>query len=661
MDIKLTYSSIKRFLTTNIGPEELAEKVSLCGPTFDRIHKIGKDTVFDIEAITNRVDTASAFGVAREANAILNQFAIATKLKANPYGSKISLHKNLPDNVKINISNPQLAPRFCAITLKNVKIGPSEKKTQELLEAVGERPINNAVDITNELTLLYGFPSHIFDLDKIKDKTMNLRLSRQGERITLLDDSHNTLKGGDIVIENTDGKLIDLCGIMGGSLAEVDDETKNILLIIPFYQSQRIRTTSLYLQKRTMAAQIYEKSPDRELCLPVLDMAIKLFAKRCKASPSSKVFDYYPKPLPEKFVDLDLVWLSSFVGITIARETIIEILTDLGFTGKFVSYHKLRCKVPSWRYFDINIKEDLAEEVTRVYGYYKLPSVIPFVELGATTPNKLLTQELKAKKYLSDIGFAEVYNNSLTSADLIETAGLFPKDHLKLRNALSEDYEYLRTSLLPGLLTNFKDNLDQSGRDINIYELSNVYLKTGNTLPDEHSTLGFVTTKDIRQAKGIVQSLAKHLNLPPVSYVTATRTTTTTGNLTAAIKVGTEMIGSIGPLEPGIARTLDIKRIPVLCQIDFVKMTSLIKENYTYIPRSNYPSMFEDITITSKIPVGELISKIKNIDPLITDVTYLDSFENKHTFRLDFTSYQDNLDQKTVSKIKQRISKSLSD
>ncbi len=659
MDIKLTDTSLRRFLKTDISPGELAEKLSLCGPTFDRLHKQGDDYVYEIESITNRVDTACAFGVAREGNAILNQMGIPTELVGDPYEQSINLYESLPKNFKIDISDNKLAPRFCAISLKDSRIGKSDKVTASFLELCGERPINNAVDITNELTLLYGCPLHIFDLDKIKSKKLKLRESKAGETITLLDGTKNKLAGGDIVIEDGEEKLIDLCGVMGGNVAQVDEKTTSILLIVPMYDPKKVRKTSLYLQKRTFAAQIYEKQPDIEICLPVLSLAIDLFKQRCQSTPSSKVFDHYPEKLPQKNINLDLVWLDDFVGVKIERESVLDILSDLGFDGTFKGESILTCTVPSWRYYDMDIREDLAEEVARVYGYFKLPPILPCVNLTVQEPNKLLINELKIKKYLSALGYSEVINSSLISQDLIAKTDQPEKDHLKLTNALSSDFEYLRVSLLPSLLTNYKNNQGKSDLPFNLYEVANVYLKQPkDPLPEERSTLSLISSHDFQKVKGTLEALFEHLNTQNLSFAPLNEDSKVFQKERSAQITSTgKIIGIVGEPNKTILRDLDLKTTPVISEINLPLLLTTILPGYSYQPVSQYPSIVEEITIESEKPVGKLIQTIKEASPLVTQVSYLGSFKTKHSFKVSFTSQTQNLDQKIIEEIKALILK----
>jgi len=224
MDIKLPHSLLKEFLDTSAKPEQIAKSLSLCGPTVDRITSYKNDYLYHIEVITNRIDSASAFGIAREAAAILPQFKHKAKIKNDPYQLNLKQLGDLPKNSPLNIQilDNSLIPRFTAIALTNTQVKPSPKPVQDWLNLSGLRPLNNVIDITNELTLKYGQPVHAFDLDKIANQQIIMRESKKGESITTLDGRVHHLQGGDIVIQDGSGRLIDLCGIMGGQSSAID-------------------------------------------------------------------------------------------------------------------------------------------------------------------------------------------------------------------------------------------------------------------------------------------------------------------------------------------------------------------------------------------------------------------------------------------------------
>lgn len=658
MDIKILDSSLRQFINTDASPEDIANSLSLCGPTVDRLHKLDNDYLYEIEAITNRVDTASVFGVAREAFAILPKFGFSAEL-INISTDYHTDHTPNGHDFFLEITDESLIKRFCAISLKVDQPKESPQSVQNLLKASDLRPINNLIDITNELTLLYGIPSHIFDLDKIQSQKLKLRLSQRGETITTLDNQTSTLKGEDIIFEDGAGRLIDLCGCMGGHLAEVDDSTMRILFIVPVYSPKHIRRTSLYTQKRTLAAQIYEKQPDAEFALSVLYQGVKLFQDRAQAQATSQVYDFYPHPIQAKTVSLDLEWLNRFIGIVLNLSEVKESLTRLGFTC-LEKENRLDCQVPSFRSHDIYIREDLAEEVARIYGYFRLPAVLPTTQISFEANDPILSLENKIKHYLAGIGFNEVMNNSLVSeATLIQTAQSVDQ-HLKLSNPLTSDAEYLRLSLIPSLLINYADNQNHPRlKPLQLFEVGHVYVKeSGQELPNEVPTLSVLADLDFRHLKGALEQLlskinsAKPLFSSPSTELPAIFAKESSGE----ILINGKAIGFYGILDPKIARSYRLNSPSIsVAEINLQLLSQLLDRELHYKPISTYPAIEEEITIITDEPLGMVIEKIGGLSPLISTLEYLYSYSNKHTFAISFDSYEKNLTQEEVEQIKKLI------
>ena len=272
MDIKIPDNWLRDFLKTKATSSEVAKYLSLSGPSVEKV----EESVYFIEVTTNRVDVASIMGVAREAAAILPQFGVKARLQP------IKL-LNLKFSAKVDYLEAEvdhkLCSRFSAVLIKNVQIKQSPDWLKERLAAVGVRPINNVVDISNYVMHELGQPVHTFDYDKIRGAKMILMESRKGERLTTLDGKTHTLSGGDIVIEDGEGRLIDLAGIMGGGNSAVDEGTKNVLLFVQTYNPVNIRQTSMSLAQRTEAATLFEKGLDPELVTDGIGRGIELFVK----------------------------------------------------------------------------------------------------------------------------------------------------------------------------------------------------------------------------------------------------------------------------------------------------------------------------------------------------------------------------------------------
>lgn len=655
MDIRITEKSLRNYLTTNSNIEQIIDQLCLCGPTVDRFHKTEDDLVLEIEAITNRIDTASVIGVAREANTILRQNKLSSELNNDPYKKTINLYPDLPSRIKIEVQREDLVERFLAVEIEGVSVQSSSTETVKFLENCGQRGINNLVDITNEVTITHGLPSHIFDRDKLAMQNLQIRLSKSDETITTLDGDKITLSSEDIIIQDASGKIVDLCCVMGGEVSKVDEHTKNLLVIIPICNPKLIRKTSLKYQKRTVAAQIFEKGPDLELALPTLDHLIKLITERAGGHVASRIFDFCPNPRPIKKVSIDLDWLSKFAGVTIPTAEILEILNNLGFKNSTTNSKILTTEVPSFRYKDISIQEDLAEEIIRIYGYYKIKPVLPPLSTPPQPVSPIFELERKITRFLSARGFHEVYNSSLISLEIINQINSDPTHYLSLSNPLSSDYEYLRNSLLPSAIINHKNNLGNRRQDSKFFEIANIYIKTpDSSLPEERSTL-IISSQNLQEIKEAIDFLSITLNQNlSFSQEAKTKNSTLVENNQVDI-VNDHKVGYYGQVKNSILNKMGVNIAIYVAEIDLEGLTKAKSAKTIYRPISEYPEISEDITINSNLGIGSLIEEIKMASPLISSVKYIDSFENNHTFKILLNSMTKNLTKEESEEVKDKI------
>ncbi len=527
MNIRITYNWLLDYLDTDATPDQIREYLSLCGPSIESVEKIGDDYVFDIEVISNRIDYASVIGIAQEAVAILPMFGKNAKFKKNPlekYNFKnITVGNKNICSLHVKITDPKLCPRFTAIVIENVLISKSPSFIKERLIACGIKSINNVVDISNYLMLSLGQPVHTFDYDQIKGSTMIMRESKKGEKIITLDEKEVTLPGGDIVIEDGSGRLVDLCGIMGGLNSSITDKTKNVLLFVQTYDKVKIRKTTMSTGVRTVAATFFEKGLDPERVEPTLAYGVELLEKYTGGKVGSKIYDIYPKKPEKKLLVMSYGVFGKKIGVEIPKKTINEILTNLGFLVEHDG-STLRITVPSFRVNDIDIPEDIVEEVARVYGYHNIPSKLQpavYVEQPKEMEDLFVFQN-RIKIFLKHLGLNEVINYSMISRSMIEDGGLKIEDHLRLSNSLSEDIEFLRISLLPSLAKNIKENMGKTRYNtapgLKLFEIAKVYIPVGNknicSLPNEIYRLGIAVNTDYADLKGIVEAVYRELNIP---------------------------------------------------------------------------------------------------------------------------------------------------
>ncbi len=320
MDILIPDEWLRNFLKTEATPKKIMEYLSLAGPTVDKIEKVKGADVYHIEVTTNRVDAASVYGIAREAYAVLPRFGVKTALARANYNPNLGFTDKV-DYLEAKVDK-KLCPRFAAVLVRGVEAKESPTWLKERLNWVGIRTINNVVDISNYIMVELGQPVHMFDYDKIKGAKMILRESKRGEEITTLDDKKHTLGGGDIVIEDGEGRLIDLAGIMGGTLSEVDENTKNVLLFVQTYDPSRIRKTSMNLAVRTQAAALFEKGLDTENVSLAVGRGIELLEKHAGGKADKNILDIYPNPYKGKEVSTTIDFINKKIRSKLTKKKI---------------------------------------------------------------------------------------------------------------------------------------------------------------------------------------------------------------------------------------------------------------------------------------------------------------------------------------------------
>lgn len=612
MNIKITHNWLLEYLETDTKPADLQKYLSLCGPSIERVEEYEGDKVYDIEITSNRIDTASVIGVAQEALAILPMFGKKANLKINPLlqFKLSSIPKNENSPLTVDIREADLCSRFTAILFDNIKLGPSPKFIVERLNAVGIKSINNVVDISNYLMVALGQPVHTFDFDKIGKGKMIMRSSLKGEEITTLDEKEIILPGGDIVIEDGNGELIDLCGIMGGLNSSISDKTKRVLLFVQTYNKEKIRKTTMTTGQRTIAATYFEKGLDEERVEATAVYGAQLIEKHAGGRIASKVYDIFKAPYEGHEIEVELGYFSKMLGAKLMENDVKIILIRLGFKVKPSSEGKIKVIVPPHRKYDVSIKEDLLEEVARIYGYHNVKSVLSpsvYVEQPKEMENLFVFQN-KIKLFLKHLGANEIINYSMVSLDMLKEHGLDPKNHLRLKNSISAEIEYLRTKITPSLFANVKNNAGKKD-EIRFFELGKVYLKRAGNLPNEVYRLGMAVNTDYFDLKGIIEGLMRELNA-----VTAPE------------------------------YTIEEKDGVYLTEIDLDNLIASSRAFPTYQPINPYAVIKLDRTfeLSGTLTYRTIMDKAKK-SALLTKTEVISVYKNKLTLRLYYSSNERNI------------------
>lgn len=611
MNITILDSWLRDYIDTNAAPLDIASALSLHSFGIEKITPTaGGDTLYEVEITPNRSDAISVIGVARELLVVLPKHGFSCSWRKQPVISQeINSTKY---SLKVDIRDPSLVPCFYAIVLDNVTIGPGPDSMAKRLEESGFRGINNIVDITNYLMLDKGQPMHSFDYDKIIGQTMIVRESLSGEKITTLDGVERTLPSGVIVIEDGSGRLIDLCGIMGAKNSEVDEKTKRVLLFVQVYDPIRIRKASMTLGHRTDAALRFEKGIDYGGVVPALWEAVDMAKKYAGATVESSLVSIVNQEISEKFVKIDYPRIDQVAGIHLDKSIVDQTLTDLGF-----KIDEDKCLVPSWRYDDINITEDLAEEVIRVYGYYNIKGDLPSGEIPDSRESSCFFWEDVARDYLKYMGFNECYTYSATTA---KKAGA---DALAISNPLNEDVSHLRTSLIPQLLSVLERNQGYSST-LKLYELSATYHPSENDIPLQPITLGVVVKGlNYREFKGYIEGLFLEMGIKnPPDF-------------------------SINSHSDNI----------LTFEINFENLVTLSTKTKTYTPLTGFNSIREDLTFTihSGVTYQKIVSVIKESDEKIINLQLKDVFKDSLTISIEYLDRKKQISSTDTQEIRQKI------
>lgn len=634
MNLKILDSWLREYLKTNTGPNELKNLLSSTSASVEKLEKTGNDYIYDVEVTTNRIDLMSVVGLAREANASLSQSGkssqfVPLKLK-NPVGS---------DKEKISIkNNPKLVNRICAAVL-SVKVKDSPILIKKRLEASGVRSLNNLIDVTNYVMREIGHPAHVFDFDRIPTKTIVVRESSAGERIKTLDSKEYKLHGGDIVADDGEGNIIDLLGIMGLENSVVTQNTEKILFFIDNNDSHRIRKTSMTLGIRSEAAILNEKGVDPEKALDALMRGIELYEQIAEGKLISQIYDIYPNKIQPRRIKVSQDKVSKVIGVKISDSEIKKILEGLGF-DVHLQNSLMIITVPTFRANDIETEEDIIEEVARIYGYHKLPSILPLVQSSITSKYASpFFWEERVKNSLKYWGFTETYTYSMVPQDLYEGD---IKDAVIIQNPLNEDLVFMRRTLVPSLLKVVNEN--KTYDEMKIFELANTYHKKPNNLPNETITLAGIVKKDnvsFYEVKGIIEQLFANLG------ITSLFKRSQKVSVGASVFANGKYVGEIEVLDNNI----------VDFEINFEELIKHATLRKTYKPIAKYPPIIEDLALVvpENVETSEITHNIQRQSPLIVEVSLLDQFADSRTFHIVYQDPNKNLTTEEVSKIRKEI------
>ena len=578
-----------------------------CRPGDDIVPVIGRDDhVVEFEITPNRPDCLSVIGLAREASVT---FQKPLKLHTPVVkGSGGDIH----ELVKVDVEDAKLCPRYTARMVRNIKIEPSPKWMRERIAAMGMRPINNIVDITNYVMMEYGQPMHAFDFSCVDGGHIIVRTAREGETCRTLDGNERKVTPNMLCICD-EHKPVGLAGVMGGENSEITPDTKMVLFESANFNGTSIRRTAAALNMRTDASAHYEKGLDPYLTKIAVDRACELVELLGAGEVVDGYVDVFPDPPKPLVRKLDVDRVNWILGTDIDGDTMRKILSDLGFQldGNTVT-------VPSWR-LDIDPKytqNDFAEEVARIYGFNNIPSTM-MADSG--TKSGGYTPEQAAERRLGETCRANGYDSIITYSfyspagwDMIRLPENDPRrDAIRILNPLGEDTSCMRTTTLPSVLEVLARNWNFRNKAVRIYEFAKVYKKRPDGMADEPKilTLGaYGGGMDFYTLKGTVEELCDALRISGVEYVPVRDDPSYHPGRCAAVYAGGEYLGRFGQVHPLVAKNYGVSEELYAAELDFPAMFAHRTTELYYAPLPRYPAVMRDISLVcdDALTAGEL-------------------------------------------------------
>ncbi|QXD15006.1 phenylalanine--tRNA ligase subunit beta [Rhodocaloribacter litoris] len=610
--------------------------------------RAARDVVLDVAVTPNRPDAVSHLGVARDVAALVGAPLRRPEVPLPEPGGEAARH------VHVTIEAPEGCGRYVAMLVRGVTVRESPAWLRRRLEAVGLRPRNNIVDITNYVMYECGQPLHAFDFDRIAGQRIIVRFTRQEQPFVTLDDKTRHLPAGTLMIADAE-RDVAIAGVMGGQNSEVGEATTNVLIESAYFDPATIRRTAKALQLATDASYRFERGVDPEGQVWAAARAAHLMAALGGGEVVPGLVDVHPRPVPRRTVRLRLHRLARILGVSIPGETVQRLLTAIGFEPAEETPGVLACRVPSFRP-DVEREIDVIEEVGRLYGFDRIPEPTHSA-LPVFTPREAPAHTLRRRTLalLSSLGYREVYTNSMMRRETAERffapallgfSGV--KGLVETLNPISQEMAALRPTLLPGLLQVMAHNRNHGQHVLRFMEFGHVYFRSddGSYVPGyaEHETFLLALSgprtgirwdepprpADFFDLKGDVEALLEILRVPDVTMTPDH----TPGPLTAyrlTVHSGNVHLGYLARLADALTETYDLKEPVFVAELNWQALVEraapFLQERYAEISR--FPVVERDLAVLVERdrPAGLLLETIRQAGrPLLQQATVFDLY-----------------------------------
>jgi len=642
------------------------------GTPIEEILHFKEDVIFDLDLTPNRGDCLSHLGVARELSIISKQKISREKHKIEENSESIN------DLVSIEIQDKKACPRYVARLIKGISVGPSPQWLIECLESIGLKSINNIVDLANYVLMNTGHPMHTFDLQNICENKISVRFAKKNEKLITLDNVERKLNDCHLLICDAK-KPIALAGIMGGLNTEITNSTKDVLIESAYFDPKIIRKGAKQIDLSTEASRRFERNTDIDSVINSVDELAYLIKKVAGGDIVNGIIDEYPNKRDKTIINFSIAKCNALLGLSLKEKKIKEIFQLLGIEME-THGNDFHCTIPSYRN-DLERDVDLFEEVARIIGYDKIPSSNIFSASFSSFVNDEQLLDDKIRMQLKSIGFHEHYSNSLLSEDF--TKHFKNGDPVKIKNPLSKEMEFMRNSILPGLLMATVYNEKRQQKNFKLFEIGAVHNLSNKSYTNtkEKFHLGLIwhgqsdlhwrhyENRDIYNCKGEVTQFLNSLGFDKIQFKICD-----IQGFQKSLKIFHDKIqlGFLGLLDDLLMKKYGVKSNLMICDISIMELRQIKKhEKFIFKPPSQYPSINRDIALQVKqnISSEDLFHVIKKEGGnLLMDVCLFDVYQSEDVgddskslaFSLKFQSKKSTLTDIQVDPIINKILDSLS-
>ena len=591
-----------------------------------------KEDIIDFEITPNRPDCLSIEGLGREVAVSLGkEFKNPRK---NIDEMKVEDKKEI-EGLRVDITAPDLCYRYIARVVKNVKIAPSPEWMRRRLKACGVRSINNIVDITNYVMLEMGQPMHAFDINSIEGKHITVRRAKNGEKITTLDEQERELDENNLVIAD-EKKAVAIAGVMGGLNSEIENDTQTVVFESAVFYGGSVRKTAKKVGLRTEASSRFEKGLSSENALRAVNRAVELVELIGAGEVVEGKIDVYPTKQKINKIKLDVDKINNLLGTNIEKQDMINILEQLDI--------KVENDIAIAPYFrmDLEFVADLAEEILRIYGYDKLETTLIKADTTLGIRNKEQKIEKAIKEVLVNSGLSEIYTYGFVSEKDLEKSKIneeLIKKSITIMNPLSDEYKLMRPTTVPSMMQTLAINANKKNQNAKLFDVSRNYRNINNEvqngevpLQENILTIGmYGDDVDFYTLKGLMENVLETVNVNRYDVVKETKNESYHPGRCANIKVGTDVIATLGEVHPEVLMNYDIPKRAYLLEANITKIVKYSKANKKYVEVPKFPAVERDIAmiVDESVEVGQIEKIItKKSKKLLESVKLFDIYRD---------------------------------